>query len=120
MTAVRHAVSATNTQEAVMRQTVILPPTKLLIGGDWGDAQEGKRFSTINPANEETIAEVARGGVADVDVAVKAARQALSGPWGMMSGIQRARILNKLATSFGSGSKRSPCWRASMRASRWR
>ena len=80
-----------------MRQTVILPPTKLLIGGDWGDAQEGKRFSTINPANEETIAEVARGGVADVDVAVKAARQALSGPWGMMSGIQRARILNKLA-----------------------
>src|SRR6478672_11363425 len=90
-------VSATNTQEAVMRQTAILPPTKLLIGGDWGDAQERERFPTINPANEEIITEVARAGAADIDIAVQAARQALSGPWGVMSGIERARILNKLA-----------------------
>jgi len=33
-------------------------------------------FETINPATQETLAEVARGGVADVDAAVAAAKAA--------------------------------------------
>jgi len=83
--------------EFAMTLPAILPRTKLLIGGDWADAQGGERFATLNPATEETIAEVARGGAADVDAAVAIARQALAGPWGAMTGAQRGRILNRLA-----------------------
>lgn len=76
----------------------LAPRTKLLIGGDWGDAAQGKRFATLNPATEETIADVAEAGAADIDAAVAAARRALkSGPWPMMSGAERGRILNRLA-----------------------
>lgn len=51
-------------------------PKHLLIGGKWVAAKSGKTFATINPANEETLAEVAEGDKADVNEAVKAARKA--------------------------------------------
>ena len=35
--------------------------TQLLIGGKWQDAVSGKTFATVNPATEESIAEVAEG-----------------------------------------------------------
>lgn len=75
-----------------------LPRTQLLIGGDWGDATLRKTFATINPANEEPIAEVAEASAADIDAAVAAARRALDyGPWPSMTGAERGRILQKLA-----------------------
>ena len=74
------------------------PRTDLLIGGEWSRASKGKTFATINPANEETIAEVAEASAADIDAAVAAARRALTqGAWPAMSGAQRGRILNRLA-----------------------
>jgi aldehyde dehydrogenase (NAD+) len=78
-----------------------LPRTQLLIDGDWGDAEDGRRFSTLNPADETPITEVSLGGKADIDKAVKAARRALeSGPWATMTGAERGRILNRLAAIF--------------------
>jgi aldehyde dehydrogenase (NAD+) len=75
-----------------------LPPTKLLIGGDWGEASLRTRFATINPATEDVIAEVSQAGPADVDAAVTAARRALKqGPWSAFNGAERGRILNRLA-----------------------
>jgi len=75
-----------------------LPRTQLLIGGEWGDAAARRRFTTLNPATEEPIAEVAEAGSADVDAAVAAARRALDhGAWPAMSGAERGRILNRLA-----------------------
>lgn len=42
----------------------------------------GKNFETIDPRNEEVIAEIAEGDKDDVDLAVKAARRAFDdGPW---------------------------------------
>jgi aldehyde dehydrogenase (NAD+) len=74
------------------------PPTKLLIGGDWGDAVSRRRFVTFNPATEGPICEVAEAGAAEVDAAVAAARSALRrGPWPVMSGADRGRILHRLA-----------------------
>jgi aldehyde dehydrogenase (NAD+) len=74
------------------------PRTDLLIGGEWGRASSGKTFTTLNPATEETIAEVAEAGAADIDAAVAAARRALKhGAWPAMTGAQRGRILNRLA-----------------------
>ena len=56
--------------------------TQCFIGGQWVPAASGKTFETINPATEEVIAEVAEGDAADVDLAVKAAREAFdNGPW---------------------------------------
>ncbi len=80
-----------------MSLSVVLPRTKLLIDGEWADAQTGNQFTTFNPATEEVLAQVAQAGAADVDAAVAAARRALNGPWGAMTGAQRGRVLNRLA-----------------------
>ena len=53
---------------------------RMLIDGRWVDSVSGKTFATVNPATGEVICEVAEGDKADVDRAVKAARQALGTP----------------------------------------
>src|SRR3981189_2303116 len=72
----------------------VQPPTvknqQMLIGGQWVDSISGKTFATTNPGTGGAICQVAEGDKADVDLAVKAARQALeSGPWGRMSAAER-------------------------------
>ena len=47
------------------------------IGGGWRAPVEGKFFDTNDPATGEKIASVAQGSLADVSVAVQAARAAL-------------------------------------------
>ena len=46
------------------------------IDGRWVDPIEGRTCNVINPATEETIAQVALGSAKDVDLAAKAARRA--------------------------------------------
>jgi len=71
-----------------------LRPARLFIDGQWTDAASGATFTTVNPATEEAITEVAEGGAADIDRAVQAARRAFdSGPWGRMPASERGRIL---------------------------
>lgn len=56
--------------------------TKLFINGEFVDSVSGRTFQTIDPRTEEVIAEIAEGGKEDVDLAVKAAREAFdNGPW---------------------------------------
>lgn len=43
----------------------------LFIDGQWVAAQSGERLSTVNPATEAVIAEVASAGPVDVDRAVR-------------------------------------------------
>ncbi len=72
--------------------------TQCFIGGHWVPAASGQMFDTLNPATEEVIAQVAEGDAADVDQAVKAAREALEeGPWGKMDARERGRLMFKLA-----------------------
>lgn len=71
--------------------------TECFIGGRWQPSVSGKTFETINPATEEVIAQVAEGDAADIDLAVKAARKALKGPWGKMDARDRGRLMYKLA-----------------------
>ncbi len=56
----------------------------------------GTLFDVQNPASGESIAQVTQGTSADVDAAVKAARQA-QGAWAKLSGHERARHLYALA-----------------------
>ncbi|MFM8727492.1 MAG: aldehyde dehydrogenase family protein, partial [Planctomycetaceae bacterium] len=72
--------------------------TGILIGDTFQPAVSGKTFSTINPATEDIISEVAEGDAADIDLAVQAARKAFdSGPWSRMDARDRGRLLTKLA-----------------------
>ncbi|UUW89695.1 aldehyde dehydrogenase family protein [Pimelobacter simplex] len=73
----------------------IKPSYGLFIDGEFVDGR-GASFKTINPATEETLAEIAEASDADVDLAVKAARRAFRG-WSRMSGKERAKYLFRIA-----------------------
>ncbi|MGB8403231.1 MAG: aldehyde dehydrogenase family protein [Mycobacterium sp.] len=71
---------------------------QLYIDGAWTDGTGSDTISVINPANEETIAEVPQATPADIDHAVAAARRAFDeGPWPKMSPTERGRILGSMA-----------------------
>jgi acyl-CoA reductase-like NAD-dependent aldehyde dehydrogenase len=73
-------------------------PTKMFINGQWTAARDGRTMAVVNPANGQTLAEVALGGPADADAAVLAARKAFDeGPWPRMDALARGRLLFKLA-----------------------
>ncbi|XP_019640635.1 PREDICTED: retinal dehydrogenase 2-like isoform X1 [Branchiostoma belcheri] len=73
--------------------------TEIFINNEWHKSESGKTFPTINPATGEKICDIQEGDKADVDKAVKAAREAfqLGSPWRKMDASQRGRLLNKLA-----------------------
>ncbi|XP_073908147.1 aldehyde dehydrogenase 1A1-like isoform X2 [Castor canadensis] len=73
--------------------------TKIFINNEWHNSVSGKKFPVLNPATEEEICQVEEGDKADVDKAVKAARQAfqIGSPWRTMDASQRGRLLLKLA-----------------------
>ncbi|MBZ5733264.1 aldehyde dehydrogenase family protein [Nocardioides sp. TRM66260-LWL] len=60
-------------------------------------AGTGTPFTTINPATEEPLAQVAEASDADVDAAVRAARRAFEQVWGPMPGSERAKYLFRIA-----------------------
>lgn len=79
-------------------QKVKIGQTKLLINNEWVESVSGKRFETINPTTGEAICDVAEADAADVDKAVKAARNAFeSGEWRSISATRRGELLYKLA-----------------------
>src|SRR5215469_1818763 len=72
--------------------------TRLLINNQWVPSESGKTFGTFNPATGEEIAQVAEADAADVDKAVKAARDAFErGPWRRTNASARGRLLYRLA-----------------------
>ncbi|HXE10586.1 MAG TPA: aldehyde dehydrogenase family protein [Bryobacteraceae bacterium] len=79
--------------------SVEIRQTKLLINNRWVDSVSGKKFDTINPATGEVLAQVAEADAADVDLAVKAARNAfhMKSQWRRMSASERGKLMNKLA-----------------------
>ena len=69
----------------------------LFIDGKWVKPSSGVYFKTINPANEEILAEVAHGNQDDVDKAVKAARKAYTDVWSIMPPAERAKYIFRIA-----------------------
>jgi aldehyde dehydrogenase (NAD+) len=68
----------------------------LYIDGGWRAPAGDEYFDTINPGNEQKIADVAQAAAADVDAAVAAARAALPG-WQALGPHGRARFLYAIA-----------------------
>ncbi|MGK5550916.1 aldehyde dehydrogenase family protein [Actinomadura kijaniata] len=74
----------------------IRPSYGLFVDGEFTDGH-GEPFKSINPANEDVLAEIANADQADVDRAVKAARRAHDKVWGPMPGRERAKYLFRVA-----------------------
>jgi acyl-CoA reductase-like NAD-dependent aldehyde dehydrogenase len=73
-------------------------PNQLFIDGKWVDSLSGRKWTVVNPATGQPLAEVAQANAADVDLAVTAARRAFDeGEWPRMDSLLRGRLLFKLA-----------------------
>src|SRR5262245_23001777 len=73
-----------------------LPAPKLIYGGGFHDAKQGRTQSSVNPATGQTLGQVAAASVEDVDAAVTAARKAFEGDWARTNGDDRSKLLWKL------------------------
>lgn len=72
----------------------------LFIDGAWREPRSGESFPTHNPGDGTLLGHAAAGGEADVDLAVRAARAALEGPWAEMKPSERARLLWRLSDAI--------------------
>lgn len=80
------------------RSTLPPWPAQLFIDGKWVEGSGGRTWEVTNPATGEPLATVAIAEAADVDLAVKAARQAFDeGPWPRLDPLERGRMLYRLA-----------------------
>ncbi|WP_149142376.1 aldehyde dehydrogenase [Gemmobacter caeruleus] len=71
---------------------------RIWIDGAAVPAASGQRFASVNPANGAILAEVARGGAADIDRAVASARRAFEdGRWSRQIPSARKEVLLRLA-----------------------
>ncbi|GAB4577037.1 MAG: aldehyde dehydrogenase family protein [Roseibium sp.] len=69
-----------------------------LIGGEWCDSASGETFERRSPAHGVVVSRAARGGEAETDAAIAAAREAFdSGVWSRISGKERAAVLLRAA-----------------------
>lgn len=68
---------------------------KNFIGGEWIASPQS--LPVVNPSDGQTIGQIARGGAAEIDAAVKAAQSAMNGEWGRLDALSRGRLLLRLA-----------------------
>ena len=75
-----------------------IEPGRLFVGGQWREAADGARTEVVDPSRGAVVTTVAEAGAADVDAAVRAAREAFDGgAWSGLSGRERGRILHRIA-----------------------
>ncbi|MFF4056262.1 aldehyde dehydrogenase family protein [Streptomyces sp. NPDC001668] len=75
-----------------------IEPGRLFVGGQWREAADGTRTEVVDPSRGVVVTTVAEAGAADVDAAVRAAREAFDGgTWSGLSGRERGRILHRVA-----------------------
>jgi len=67
----------------------------LFVGGQWLEPKE--TYTTISPANEEPLAEIAQATPEEVADAVAAARVAFEDGWSSLPGSERAKYLFRIA-----------------------
>ncbi len=75
---------------------------KMLIGGAWVAAADGRSIPVISPSDGLAFDAIAGGGRIEVDLAVKAARAALDGAWGRFTATERGRLLMKLGQAVAA------------------
>jgi len=77
--------------------------TQHFIGNRWVASNEGQTIDVVDPSDGKPFARIARGDGADIDRAVRAARNALGesfdGDWGRLTATERGRLLMKLSAA---------------------
>lgn len=79
---------------------------QLFIDGEYVPPAGGQWFESVNPYTGEVWARIPRGGAADVDRAVAAARAALSGEWGQMTATARGKLMRRLGDLVAANAER--------------
>jgi betaine-aldehyde dehydrogenase len=75
-------------------------PSRLFVDGTWRDPASGDRMALINPANEETFAQVASAAVSEVTSAIESAQRAWESGWRDFSPGKRSEILFNVAKAL--------------------
>jgi acyl-CoA reductase-like NAD-dependent aldehyde dehydrogenase len=75
----------------------MIPTYELFIDGQWTTDRNQEQFPTINPYTQEEWATIPQASDAQVQAAIAAARRAFDSTWSRTSGLERARLLNRLA-----------------------
>ncbi|WP_233879471.1 aldehyde dehydrogenase family protein [Virgibacillus halodenitrificans] len=71
---------------------------ELFINGEYAPSVSGKKFEVVNPATVEVLARVSEAQKEDIDLAVKAARQAFEeGEWRTITAAERSHLIYKFA-----------------------
>ena len=87
-----------NAPDWAARAAAIRPDGRALIGGERRAAADGAVFAKHSPIDGRLLAEVARGGSADIDAAVAAARAAFEDRrWAGKSPAARKKVLQRFA-----------------------
>ena len=81
-----------------MSPNVQLEHYQQFINGQFVAARSGKTIESINPSEGTPWATIPDSNNEDVDLAIAAAKEAFdNGPWGKMTGTQRAKLMRNLA-----------------------
>ncbi len=72
------------------------------IDGAFTEGTTGKSWENRTPLDNSVIGRVPEGGKAEIDAAVRAAKAALSGPWGKMTVAERTDILARVADGINA------------------
>jgi aldehyde dehydrogenase (NAD+) len=84
------------TRSAVLDET----PERMFIDGRWVPAATERLRDSIDPSTGKVFARYPDGHQHDVDIAVRAARTALNGPWGRCKPYERQRLLLRIADAL--------------------
>ncbi|MGW4341010.1 aldehyde dehydrogenase [Rhodococcus koreensis] len=80
--------------------SAVVDRVRFFIGGEWVDPHGSDRQRVVEAATGEEFAVAALGDEVDIDRAVRAARNALNGPWGRTSAGERSAVMRRFAQAL--------------------
>ena len=75
----------------------MIKPYQMYVDGRWLDASTSERLESVNPFTQEAWASIPQASAQDIRDAIAAARRAYDNGWGRLPGLQRAKLMLKLA-----------------------
>jgi len=82
------------------RWPAVTTPAAHFIANRWQEPASGATLPMVDPSDGETFAAIARGGAADVDAGVRAARHAFEGSWGALAPADKGRCLSAIGRAI--------------------
>ena len=104
-------MTPSSTLQALVQQaqkTGTLPglPEQHFIDGRWAPSIAGARMASLDPGTGAAFTEFAAGDAEDVELALRSARAAFTGPWRRSTPAQRGRVLQRCAELIRENAER--------------